>query len=99
MPRRKQIKILAKDTFIYKQIVSELSKKPELAEDYDMESIEITIKKKYDPQIKDVDRAISNLQHYYAANKENMTTVFGYHVITKKDLAKMMKVSRPTIDK
>ena len=60
MPRRKQIKIQAKETSIYEQIVSELSKNPELAEDYDMDSIEITIKKKHQPYIQDVDRAILN---------------------------------------
>ena len=99
MPRRKQIKIQAKDTSIYEQIVSELSKNPELAEDYDMDSIEITIKKKHQPYIQDVDRAILNLQRYYAANKQHIETFDGWQIISKKDLAKMMKVSRPTLDK
>ena len=99
MPRRKQIKIQAKDTSIYEQIVSELSKNPELAEDYDMDSIEITIKKKHQPYIQDVDRAILNLQRYYAANKQYIETFEGWQIISKKDLAKMMKVSRPTLDK
>ena len=99
MPRRKQIKIQAKDTSICEQIVSELSKNPELAEDYDMDSIEITIKKKHQPYIQDVDRAILNLQRYYAANKQYIETFEGWQIISKKDLAKMMKVSRPTLDK
>ena len=54
MPRRKQIKIQAKDTSFYDLLVSELSQNPELEEDYDMESIEITIKKKIVPIIKDM---------------------------------------------
>ena len=99
MSRRKQIKIQAEDTSIYEQIVSELSKNPELAEDYDMGSIEITIKKKHHPYIQDVDKAILNLQRYYAANKQYIETFEGWQIISKKDLAKMMKVSRPTLDK
>ena len=99
MPRRKQIKVQAKDTSIYKQIVLELSKNSELAEDYDMDSIEITIKKKHQPYIQDIDKAILNLQRYYAANKQYIETFNGWQIISKKDLAKMMKVSRPTLDK
>ena len=99
MPRRKQIKIKAKDTSIYEHIVSELSQNPELAEDYNMESIEITIKKKHNPYIQDVDKAILNLQYYYAANKQRIETINGWQIISKKYLAKMMKISRPTLDK
>jgi len=83
MPRRKQIRIQAKNTSFYDLLVSELSKNPELAEDYDMESIEITIKKKVPRIIKDVDKAIKNLQHYYAANKQFIETVNGKQIIFK----------------
>ncbi len=99
MPRRKIITINAKDTSIFREIVAELSKDSELAADYDMDSIEITIKKKYQPYIKDVDKVISNLQHYYAANRQFIETFNGKQLISKNALAKMMKVSRPTIDK
>ena len=46
---RKQIKIRATNTSIYELIVSELSKNQELSADYDIESIEIVIKKKSPP--------------------------------------------------
>jgi hypothetical protein len=46
MPRRKKQVIKAKGLWIFQDLVSELSKNSELAEDYDMESIEITIKRK-----------------------------------------------------
>ena len=39
MPRRKKQVIKAKGLRIFQDLVSELSKNPELAEDYDMESI------------------------------------------------------------
>ena len=99
MPRRKKQIIKAKELWIFQDLVSELSKNPELAEDYDMESIEITIKKKIVPIIKDVDRAIKNIQHYSAANKQFIETFNGRQLIFKQDLAKMMKVSRPTLDR
>jgi len=99
MPRRKKQIIKAKELRIFQDLVSELSENPELAEDYDLESIEITIKKKIAPIIKDVDKAIKNLQHYYAANKQFIETVNGKQIIFKSDLAKMMKVSRPTLDR
>jgi len=45
MPRRKQYKISARQTAIYDVIVAELQQNSELA-DYDMGTIEISIKKK-----------------------------------------------------
>ena len=99
MPRRKKQIIKAKELWIFQDLVSELSKNPELAENYDMESVEISIKKKVSRIIKDVDKAIKNLQHYSAANKQFIETINGKQVIFKSDLAKMMKVSRPTLDR
>ena len=99
MPRRKKQIIKAKELWIFQDLVSELSKNPELAEEYDMESIEITIRKKHQPYIQDVDRAIANLQRYYAINKQYIETFCGKQIISKKELAKMMKISRPTLDK
>ena len=81
MPRRKKQIIKAKELCIFQDLVFELSKNPELAEDYDMESIEITIKKKIVPIIKDVDRAIKKLQHYSAANKQFIETFNGRQLI------------------
>lgn len=92
MSRRKKITIPVKNTKIFVQIVSELSKRPELA-DFDMDSMEITLKQKITPYIKDVDQAISNLQHYYAANKQFIQIFNGEQVISKKDLARLHSVS------
>ncbi len=98
MPRRKKITIKAKDTPIFDLLASELSNNSELATDYDMDSIEITITKKHQPYILDADKAISNLQHYYVANKQFIEHFAGKPIISKHLLAKMMKVSRPTVD-
>ncbi len=100
MPRRKQVKIHAKDTTIYNLIVNELKQNPELASDYDMESIEITIlKKKSPPRIKDIDKAIAYLKRYIAINSKHIETFQGEAIVNKKEIAGMMKVSRPTLDK
>ena len=98
MPRRKQYKISARQTAIYDVIVSELQKNPELA-DYDMETIEISVKKKITPRIQNVDLAINNLTRYIAVNKEYIQTINGEMLVSKKEIAKMLKISRPTLDK
>lgn len=98
MPRRKQYKISARHTSIYDTIVSELQKNPELA-DYDMETIEISVKKKITPRIRDIDKAINNLTRYVAMNKEYIQTINGETVVSKKEIARMLKISRPTLDK
>lgn len=98
MPRRKQYKISASQTAIYDVIVAELQQNPELA-DYDMETIEISIKKKFTPRIQDIDLAISNLKRYIAINKEHIQIINGEMIVAKKDMARMLKISRPTLDK
>lgn len=98
MPRRKQYKIPAREMAIYEAIVSELQKNPELA-DYDMETIEISVKKKITPRIRDIDKAIDNLKRYILVNKEFIQIVNGEAIVSKKDIAKMLKISRPTLDK
>ena len=98
MPRRKQYKIPARQTTIYEAIVSELQKNPELV-DYDMETIEISVKKKITPRIRDIDKAIDNLKRYILVNKEFIQIVNGEAIVSKKDIAKMLKISRPTLDK
>ncbi len=98
MPRRKQHKILARQTAIYDTIVAELQRNPELA-NYDMETIEISVKKKITPRIRNIDKAIDNLKRYIAVNKEFIQIVNGEAIVSKKDIAKMLKISRPTLDK
>ena len=98
MPRRKQYKISARQTAIHDTIVSELQKNPELA-DYDMETIEISVKKKITPRIRNIDKAIDNLKRYIAVNKEFIQIVNGEAIVSKKDIAKMLRISRPTLDK
>jgi predicted XRE-type DNA-binding protein len=99
MPRRKLYKISAKDTPIYDIIVSELQKNPELVASYDMTTIEISVKKKIIPHIQDIDKAIDNLKRYMMVNKEFIQVFNGEAMVSKKDIAKMLKISRPTLNK
>ena len=98
MPRRKQYKILAREMEVYDAIVAELQQKPELA-DYDMNTLEISVKKKITPRIRNIDKAIDNLKRYIAVNKEFIQIVNGEAIVSKKDIAKMLIISRPTLDK
>jgi hypothetical protein len=98
MPRRKQYKISASQTAICDVIVAELQQNPELA-DYDMGTIEISIKKKITPRIQNIDSAIANLKRYIAINRELIQTVNGEMIVAKKDIDRMLKISRPTLDK
>ena len=99
MPRRKQITIPVKELSVYNFLIGELSENP-LLEDYDLESVQLTIlKKKPPPRIKDLEKAIENLKWHVASHSDRIEHFMGYKIITKKDLAKMMQVSRPTLDK
>lgn len=98
MPRRKQYKISARQTAIYDVIVAELQQNPELA-DYDMDTIEISIKKKFTPRIQNIDLAIANLKRYLAINNEQIQIINREMIVAKKDIARMLKISRPTLDK
>lgn len=98
MPRRKQYKISARQTAIYDVIVAEFQQNPELA-DYDMDTIEISIKKKFTPRIQNIDLAIANLKRYLAINNEQIQIINGEMIVAKKDIARMLKITRPTLDK
>ncbi len=98
MPRQKQYKISARQTAIYDVIVAELQQNPELV-DYDMGTIEISVKKKITPRIQNIDLAIANLKRYIAINRELIQTVNGEMIVAKKEIARMLKISRPTLDK
>jgi predicted transcriptional regulator len=64
-----------------------------------MGTIEISIKKKITPRIQNIDLAIANLKRYIAINKELIQTVNNEMIVSKKEIAKMLKISRPTLDK
>lgn len=98
MPRRKKQIIPVKDLAISSKIVKELEQRPELA-DYDMDTLQITILKKHKPKIQNLDKAISNLKRYWAINEKHIRVRNREVAVFKTDIIKMMKISRPTLDK
>lgn len=98
MARRKVHKIPAKEISICKEIIDELRKRSDFAE-YDLSTIEISAKKKVVPRIRNIDRAIDNLKRYIAINHDFIKTIHGVPVTSKKEIVKMLRVSRPTLDK
>jgi hypothetical protein len=99
MPRRKQKTIQLSDLQCRDALIEELRKNLLLG-DYDMDTIEITIKENYHPRInKDIDELIDTLQRQYAANRHSLEVYEGIEIITNTELAKLMKVSRPTVNR
>ena len=94
MPRRKQLKISAKDLMVYDSLVNELQKNPVFS-DCDFSTLEITAcSKKLPPRIIEVNlnKAIRNLERQIAFNGTDK-------IHNKKGLSKAMGISRPTLDK
>lgn len=83
----------------YGRLVAELKKNPLFA-DYDLSSIELKVKHNKSKPIlqKDVSELINNLLRYQSANKERIPTLDGMQLINKKLLARMLKITRATLD-
>lgn len=99
MPRTRELKINASELGCYNQLVAELNKNPLLA-DYDLSTIELKVKHcKPKPILKkDVGELINNLLRYQSANRERTPTLDGVQLINKQLLARMLKITRATLD-
>lgn len=99
MPRTKKLKINVSELGCYSQLVAELNKNPLLA-DYDLSTIELKVKHNKPQPIlkKDVSELINNLLRYQSANCERIPTLDGVQLINKKLLARMLRVTRVTLD-
>jgi len=99
MPRRKTYKILAKETDFYALLVDELRlMNPELVIEYDMDSLEISMKKKTKPQILDIDKAIENLKRNLPTYRAEVGVFYDEPFVHKNDIARFLGISRPTLD-
>jgi Predicted transcriptional regulator len=97
---RLKVKIISIDELQCKEaIVSGLKSRID-TEDYDLNKISIHIKgKSHPPFIFDVDKAIKSLERYYSCNKHLIETFNSEQIIRRKQLAKMLGISRPTLNK
>lgn len=99
MPRTRELKINVSELGCYSRLVAELNKNP-LLTDYDLSTIELKIKYNKPKPIlkKDVSELINNLLRYQSANIERIPTLDGMQLINKKLLARMLRVTRATLD-
>lgn len=99
MSRTKELKITVSELGCYSQLVAELNKNP-LLTGYDLSTIELKVKHNKPKPIlkKDTGELINNLLRYQSANKERIPTLDGVQLINKTLLARMLKVTRTTLD-
>ena len=99
MPRTRELKINVSELGCYSRLVAELNKNP-LLTDYDLSAIELKVKHNKPQPIlkKDVSELINNLLRYQSANSERIPTLDGMQVINKQLLARMLRVTRATLD-
>lgn len=99
MPRTRELKINASGLDCYSRLVAELNKNP-LLTDYDLSTIELKVKHNKPQPIlkKDVSELINNLLRYQSANRERIPTLDGVQLINKQLLARMLKITRATLD-
>lgn len=98
MPRRKVLTIdvsqLQKGTEVYT-----IFAKDPIFEGYDLSTLTISVKKSITPVIKDAARSAMFLERYLAANPNCCEDILDIPSVSKQNLAKMMRVSRSTLDK
>ena len=91
MPRRKILRINADELSIFRELSDELYQHPVFHE-CDFTTIEIVAKKRSpDPKISDIEKYIRRLEQFIRNN--------GNRNVGKQDLCKIIKISRPTLNK
>lgn len=98
MPRRKELKVVLRQLEQCVGIYSALKDDP-IFEGYDLSTLTISVKAKITPAIKNAERAAMFLESYLAANPDCYEVFQDVRYVTKQKLAKMMRVSRSTLDK
>lgn len=98
MARRRKIEIEAKELKCFDHLVAELMRHPAFA-DFDVKSVRISAYESYEPVILNAKRAVYNIDLYESCNRGTIETINGHQLFGRSDLARILKVSRPTIDK
>lgn len=69
-------------------------------ENFDFNKVSILVKSKSPPPfIADVDKAIKSLERFYSCNRHLIKTFNLEQIIRRKQLAEMLGISRPTLNK
>jgi hypothetical protein len=98
MSRRKTYKIPLCETPIFDTVSLELLQHPDAA-DFDMTTAQIVVKRKTQPKIRNIDKTINNITCYLTNNPNSYEIINGGPLVSKKQIAKMLKISRPTLNK
>lgn len=100
MPRRRKIEIKASELECYETLVVELSKRTEFAS-FDAGSLRVWAYESYEQELKGVNKALRNLDHWLAAHRNELfiTNMQGERLLCKQDLAKALGIARPTLDR
>lgn len=100
MPRRRKIEIKASELECYDKLVAELSKREEFAS-FDAGSLRVWAYESYEQELKGVNKALRNLDHWLAAHRNELfiTNMQGERLLCKQDLAKALGIARPTLDR
>ncbi len=100
MPRRRKIEIKASELECYDKLVAELSKRAEFA-NFDTASLRVWAYESYEQELKGVNKALRNLDHWLAAHRNELfiTNMQGERLLCKQDLAKALGIARPTLDR
>ena len=100
MARRRKIEIKATELACYKTLAEELRHNPQF-EGFDPTSIRVWAYEDYVPVLQNVGDAIYNLDRYLSIHKDKtyLTNRLGHRLCCKKELAKALGISRPTLDR
>ncbi len=98
MPRRKTLTLNLHALECGEQIYQLLFDCEQLF-DYDLSTLKITIQEDIEVKIKNIDKVIYNLERYMAHYPNYSDVEGGENLVKKKTMAKMLGVSRVTLDK
>ncbi|MFI3320117.1 MAG: hypothetical protein SNH01_04685 [Rikenellaceae bacterium] len=98
MPRRKTLTLDLHTLECGEQIYQLLFDCEQLL-DYDLSTLKITIQEFIDVKIRNIDKVIKNLERYMKINPNYSDVESSHKLVKKQTLAKMLGVSRVTLDK
>lgn len=100
MPRRRKIEIRATELECFDILAGELCTREGFS-DFDPQSIRVWAYENYDQELKNTDKALYNLDRWLAVhcNETFLTSTKGDRLLNKKELAKALGITRPTLDR
>ena len=100
MPRRRKIEIKASELECFDILAGELRTREEFS-DLDTQSIRVWAYENYEQELKNADKALYNLDRWLAVHRNEtfLTSTKGDRLLTKKELAKALGITRPTLDR